>query len=77
MAFSKFNFIIQIWHKKAKMGDYNAKIGNKSNLIGNMLPNICCQKVAFLKPKQFYWHFLTDKKCQQFGFMKSTPEKNE
>ena len=31
------------------MGDYNAKIGNISGLIGNMLPNICCPKRGVMK----------------------------
>ena len=31
------------------MGDYNAKIGNISGLIGNMLPYICCPKRGVMK----------------------------
>ena len=44
------------------MEDYDAKMGNKNALTGNMLPNICCKKVAFLIPKQFYCRFHANKK---------------
>ena len=74
MGFSKFNFIIQIWHLNAKMGEYNAKMGNKKFKFATCCLIFDAKKVAFKSQNNFIGIFSPTKKRWDFCCMKSTPE---